>query len=275
VLRPLAEVGLAAEAIAAGELDTRIEVGADVELASLADSFNDMAAALQARIERDARFASDVSHELRSPLTTLATSISVLESRRDELSERGQAALDLLVADVHRFQTLVEDLLEISRADAGNAGLHLEEIRLGELVLHAVSSNTDAGVEIDLDAELAHVTVLADKRRLVRVLGNLVENADTHGEGVRKVAVVRAPGAGRVQIHVDDAGAGVPLEERELIFERFARGRGAHNRGGAEGAGLGLALVREHVALHGGQVWVEESSEGGSRFVVELPVLEQ
>ena len=105
-----------------------------------------MAQALQDRIERDARFASDVSHELRSPLMTLAASIEVLENQRDELPERAQAALDLLVADVDRFQQLVEDLLEISRFDAGVARLELEEVHLAELVMQAVSYATDADV---------------------------------------------------------------------------------------------------------------------------------
>ncbi|HRE03458.1 MAG TPA: histidine kinase dimerization/phospho-acceptor domain-containing protein, partial [Ilumatobacteraceae bacterium] len=113
-VRPLGGAAQAAKAIAGGRLDTRLEVTDDAHLRVLADSFNDMAAALQARVERDARFASDVSHELRSPLMTLAASVEVMNSRRDEIPERAQAALDLLAADVTRFQGLVEDLLEIS-----------------------------------------------------------------------------------------------------------------------------------------------------------------
>ena len=96
----------------------------------LASSFNDMASALQQRIERDARFASDVSHELRSPLMTLSASVEVMEARRDEMPERAQAALDLLTSDVSRFQGLVEDLLEISRFDAGAIRLHLEDLQV-------------------------------------------------------------------------------------------------------------------------------------------------
>ncbi len=116
---PLADAAQAAKAIAGGRLDTRLESTDDHDLGELSTSFNDMAAALQRRIERDARFASDVSHELRSPLMTLSASIEVLQARRDEMPERAATALDLLVADVARFQNLVEDLLEISRFDAG------------------------------------------------------------------------------------------------------------------------------------------------------------
>ena len=168
-LRPLAGVSTAATALAAGRLDTRLESSDDPDLRPIAESFNDMAQALQDRIESDARFASDVSHELRSPLMTLAASIEVMDNQRDELPERSRAALDLMVADIDRFRQLVEDLLEISRFDAGVVRLELEEVHLAELVMQAVSHSTDADVPVDLDAELAGVVVQADKRRIVRV----------------------------------------------------------------------------------------------------------
>ncbi|MDQ4129979.1 MAG: HAMP domain-containing histidine kinase, partial [Actinomycetota bacterium] len=139
VLRPLRAVGEAASSVAAGHPDLHLDVGPDPELASLANSFNDMTDALQARIHREARFASTVSHELRSPLTTLATSLEVLQARRQELPERARAALDLLGSEVDRFQNLVQDLLEISRLDAGVADPALEEVRLGEFVTHALA----------------------------------------------------------------------------------------------------------------------------------------
>ena len=111
----------------------------DHDLQLLSTAFNDMAEALQNRVERDARFASDVSHELRSPLMTLAASVEVMQARRDDMPERAQAALDLLVADVARFQGLVEDLLEISRFDAGAIRLHLEDLLVAEFVRQAVA----------------------------------------------------------------------------------------------------------------------------------------
>src|SRR5204863_9462234 len=148
----------AAEAIAGGRLDTRLEATDDRHLGVLATSCNEMAQALQDRIERDARFASDVSHELRSPLMTLSASVDVLETRRDELSERSQAALDLLAAEVGRFSQLVEDLLEISRYDAGAVRLELDEIRLAEFVMEAVrASGNGTNVPVERDSELAAV----------------------------------------------------------------------------------------------------------------------
>ncbi len=274
-LRPLTGVSNAAMALAAGHLDTRLEASDDPDLRPIAASFNDMAQALQDRIERDARFASDVSHELRSPLMTLAASVEVMDNQRDDLPERSQAALDLMVADIERFQQLVEDLLEISRFDAGVVRLEPEEVHLAELVMQAVSHSTDADVPVELDAELAGIVVQADKRRIVRVIANLIDNAAKYGGGATSVSLRQVDDG--VQIAVEDRGAGVPKEDRALIFDRFTRGSAAGRRGSSsEGVGLGLALVREHVNLHGGTVWVEDRRDGepGARFVVQLPVAE-
>ncbi|CAN5686021.1 HAMP domain-containing sensor histidine kinase [soil metagenome] len=275
-LRPLAEVSTAAEAIAGGRLDTRLEAIDDVDLAVLASSFNHMAQALEERIERDARFASDVSHELRSPLMTLAASIEVMAARREDLPERAQAALDLMVADVARFQQLVADLLEISRFDAGQARLELDEVRLAELVMQAVATSSEGDVPVDVAAELVGTVVRADKRRLVRVIANLLDNATKYGRGATAVLLDEVDGG--VHLTVEDNGPGVAPEERALIFERFSRGTGASRRSaGGAGVGLGLALVAEHVHLQGGRVWVEGRRDGapGARFVVELPVAQQ
>ncbi len=271
----------AAKAIASGNLDTRLEVTEDRDLALLTTSFNDMAAALQNRIQRDARFASDVSHELRSPLMTLSASIEVLQSRRTEMPERAQAALNLLVADVARFQTLVEDLLEISRVDAGSARMNLEEVKVAELIPNAVeAASADQHIPVTVAADVNGDTVRADKRRMVRVLANLIDNARLHGGGASMVSVEHVKGSGSghvdtVQIAVEDSGPGVPSEERTLIFERFARGASSGRRGMGDGVGLGLALVDEHVRLHGGRVWVDDRRDGqhGARFVIELPIV--
>ncbi|HKH24237.1 MAG TPA: HAMP domain-containing sensor histidine kinase [Acidimicrobiales bacterium] len=271
VLRPLSGIGQAAHAIATGKLDTRVEASDDADLAPLADSFNDMAAALEERIQRDARFASNVSHELRSPLMTLSASIEVLENQRDDMPERAKAALDLMVADVDRFRHLVEDLLEISRFDAGVMHLDLEEVRLAELVMQSVAMSTDADVPVDIDSDLAGVVVRADKRRLVRVIANLLDNAAKYGDGATRVEL-RKDGDD-VLIAVEDEGPGVPVEDRESIFYRFNRGSRAGRRMDVDGVGLGLSLVAEHVRLHGGSVWVEDRPHGreGARFVIELP----
>jgi signal transduction histidine kinase len=277
-LRPLALAGQAARSISHGRLDTRLDPDPDPDLTALAVAFNDMADALEQRIARDARFASDVSHELRSPLTTLTTAVELLYARRSELPTSATESVDLLRAEVERFQRMVLDLLEISKFDAGVAELTLEEVRPDELVRQALraarpaeaASGDRPPVEVTVSDEVAGLVVQADKRRLVQVLTNLVSNAESHGGGLAGVSLVRA-GEG-VRILVDDAGPGVREAYRTRIFERFSRGpaaAGARRDGG--GVGLGLALAAEHVHLHGGKVWVEERPGGGARFVVELP----
>jgi signal transduction histidine kinase len=271
VLRPLRGIGDAAHALATGRLETRVEASDDGDLATIADSFNDMAAAMQERIERDTRFASNVSHELRSPLMTLAASIEVLQNQRDDMPDRAKAALDLMAADIERFRQLVEDLLEISRFDAGVMHLELEEVRVDQLVIQAVTASTDVDVTVDIDSDLAGVVVKADKRRLSRVIANLLDNAAKYGDGASRVELRKHGDA--VLIAVEDNGPGVLPEDREAIFHRFNRGSSAGHRRGIDGVGLGLALVAEHIRLHGGEVWVEDRTDGqaGARFVIELP----
>lgn len=275
-VRPVGVAAQAAKAIAGGRLDTRLEPTHDPDLSVLANSFNDMAQALQTRIERDARFASDVSHELRSPLMTLSASVEVMEARRDEMPERAQAALDLLKGDVARFQGLVEDLLEISRFDAGAVRLHLEELLAAEFVRQAVAVSSLPDTPIAVTERAEQLIINGDRRRLARVIANLIDNARVHGGGQPEVTITEVVDAGddviKIRIAVEDHGAGVPEQERALVFERFARGGVAGRRAGSDGAGLGLSLVDEHVRMHGGRAWVEDRLDGepGARFVIEL-----
>jgi len=275
-VRPLGVAAHAAKAIAGGRLDTRLELTEDPDLSVLANSFNEMAAALQRRIERDARFASDVSHELRSPLMTLSASVEVMDKRRDEMPERAQAALGLLKSDVIRFQGLVEDLLEISRIDAGAERLHIEELIAAEFVRQAVAVCSMPQTPIAVSPRAEMVLINGDRRRLARVIANLIDNARLHGGGSPEISITEIDPAERpvsaIQIAIEDHGPGVPESERGLIFERFARGGVAGRRASSDGAGLGLALVDEHVRLHDGRVWVEDRLDGepGARFMIEL-----
>ena len=281
LLRPLADVSRAAGAIAGGELDTRLdEDAADPDLEDLTNSFNAMVDQLQERIEREARFNSDVSHELRSPLTTLAAAMEVLEADRDSLPNRSQRALQLLSDDVRRVQRMVGDLLEMSRADAGSVDVFLEEVNVSELVRRSVETGfghmdghgPGGPPEVRVAPAVTAWRVGVDKRRFERVMVTLMENADHYGGGVTGVAV--APGEGsRVEVTVDDAGPGIDPLERTKVFERFYRGSASGRRGTGTGTGLGLALVAEHMRVMRGEVRVDSSATGGARFVLSLPVL--
>jgi signal transduction histidine kinase len=271
VLRPLGAAGLAAEAIARGRMGTRLDDTPDPDLEVLVGSFNHMAAALESRIEQDARFASDVSHELRSPLMTLSASMEVIESRRDEVPDGPlRSAIDLMSADLARFQQLVEDLLEISRYDAGAVRLDLSEVPILELV-RAVIASQHLDVPVVTSPELLNTLVRVDKRRLSRVLANLLDNAQKYGGGPTRIEIDLVED--RVRLAVEDNGPGVPESDRQVVFNRFSRGASAGRRSaGSEGVGLGLALVSEHLRLQGGDVWVEDRPDGqpGARFVVDL-----
>ena len=197
----------------------------------------------------------------------------MLERRRNEVPERLQEPVNLLVAEIDHFRVVVEELLELSRAESGADPLRLEPVQLGELVRHVVRrSAPNARVRIDR-AVTETPALLCDKRRIERALTNLIVNAETHGGGLERVTVAR--GDGCVTITVDDRGRGVPVEERERVFDRFYRGQKSGARGTDGGAGLGLALVAEHMRILGGTVRIESPPSGpGTRAVIEIPWLE-
>jgi two-component system sensor histidine kinase MtrB len=265
-LHPLTEVTRAAGAVAAGDLTTRLEAANDADLEPIAASFNRTTEALNRRVQGDLRFASNVSHELRTPVTTLLNAVDLLRTRRQQLDVNGQQALDLLADEVARFERLVDDLLEISRTDAGGEQLLLADTDAAELVRQSLPAT--AHHLLDADPRASDLVVRVDRRRLERTISNLVQNAERHGGGLVRVAVQAAPGP-NVQIGVEDVGPGVPSDLREQIFERFSRGTASRDRTG--GVGLGLALAAQHVRLHHGRLWVEDRPGGGARFVVELP----
>lgn len=270
LLRPLSNVADAASEIATGKLGARLREENDPDLNRLAGSFNDMADAVEERISREQRFASDVSHELRSPITALTAAIEVLDARRDDLNERTQQALDVVVGQVRRFNDMVIDLLELSRIDASATDLNREPVDIVELC-DRVSHRYGYG---DLPIEVhrrAKRRADLDRVRFERILGNLLDNASNHGGGPTRIAIEPSGVKKSVQIAVEDAGPGVAAGERTRIFERFARGSAARNR---IGTGLGLALVAEHAIALGGEAWVEDRPEGGARFVVRLPTEE-
>jgi signal transduction histidine kinase len=267
-VQPLEQVAGAATRIAGGELTTRLPATDDPDLVAIVAAFNSMVDALAARIERDARFVGDVSHELRSPLTTLVTSVEVLAARRDELSPRGRQALTFVEGELGRFRRTLDDLLQLARIDGGGALESAAPVSMSALV-REVLAVTGRTVELVADPD-ADTTVTGDKLSLERAVSNLLDNADRHAGGPRSVRVARK--GDTVVVTVDDAGPGVAVEDRERIFERFARGQGAARRS-LPGAGLGLAIVAETATRHGGAAWVADAPHGGARFSLSVPAV--
>ncbi|WP_026185132.1 sensor histidine kinase [Salinispora pacifica] len=264
-LRPLTAVADAAERISAGDFTTRLAPATDPDLTRLSTSFNDMVDQLARRIERDRRFAADVSHELRSPLQTLYAAASVLTRRRGHHDERTATAAGLVADEIGRFQQLVNDLLELARTDQP---AQRESVDIAALAGEVCQSRELPESLVRPDPGMP-TEWRVDRRRTEQLLVNLLENAVRYGGG--PVAVrLSAIGATGI-IEVDDAGPGVPVADRGVIFDRFVRSRAARARGGTDGTGLGLAIVAQHATAHGGHAMVADRPGGGARFRVELP----
>ncbi|MEW2429429.1 HAMP domain-containing sensor histidine kinase [Micromonospora sp. NPDC047644] len=264
-LRPLTAVADAAERIAAGDVTARLDPATDPDLTRLSSSFNQMVDRLALRIERDRRFAADVSHELRSPLQTLAAAASVLARRREHQDERTATAAGLVADEVDRFQRLVNDLIDLARSDQP---AHRAPVDVVELARETCDAYELPGTLVRLAPDVP-ATWQVERRRVAQILTNLLDNAATYGGGPVAVRLNRDGDSGVIE--VDDDGPGVPVEDREAIFDRFVRGRAAHTRGAGDGTGLGLALVAQHAAAHAGQVTVADRPGGGACFRVTLP----
>ncbi|MDQ4115508.1 MAG: MtrAB system histidine kinase MtrB [Actinomycetota bacterium] len=279
VVRPVRQAAEVAERFAGGNLGERMPVRGEDEVARLAESYNEMAAGLAAQIKQleefgalQRRFTSDVSHELRTPLTTVRMAADVLYASRDELLPALRRSSELLVTELDRFESLLADLLEISRLDAGVAELGAERVDLAGVVDRAVDAvrgvAADSGTELVLtlpDGEY----VEADPRRVERIVRNLVANAVDHGEG-RPVEVTLAGDVEAVAVLVRDHGVGLRPGEADLVFNRFWRAEESRARRSG-GTGLGLSISVEDARLHGGwlQAWGEPGH--GSAFRLTLP----
>ncbi|WP_017623025.1 sensor histidine kinase [Nocardiopsis chromatogenes] len=271
VLRPVRDLRDTARRLADGDLGARTAPQGADELAALTSTVNEMAASLQAsmaqmeRMRADARrFASDVSHELRTPLSTLTAVVDVLASEAEEMEADDRESVELAVAETRRLVRLVEDLMEVSRFDAGSADLRLEEADAAEAVRDCLRARgwTD---RVAVEAE-GRVGLRADRRRLDVIVANLVGNALRHGAPPVRVHV--AADGDEVRIEVDDGGPGLSEDVLPRVFDRFSKGDAARTR--SPGSGLGLAIALENARLHGGDLTAENTG-GGAQFVLRLP----
>jgi two-component system sensor histidine kinase MtrB len=280
VVAPVRTAAETSERLAAGELDIRIPVHGDDVIATLARSFNGMAASLQRQITRLAtlsqvqqRFVSDVSHELRTPLTTIRLAGDVLYDSRSDFDPTTARTVELLHTQVQRFELLLADLLEMSRYDAGAVEMDVEPtnlVRLAEDAMEAVSSLASAkGSELRLVAPGGYFQAEVDSRRIRRILTNLLGNAIDHGEG-KPIVVYIDSDETAVAVAVRDYGVGMTPESVERVFDRFWRADPSRQRT-TGGSGLGLAISLEDAALHGGWLEVWSAPGDGSCFRLTLP----
>lgn len=280
VVTPVRMAAGIAERLSAGRLQERMKVTGEDDIARLGEAFNKMAQSLQLKIQQledlsrmQRRFVSDVSHELRTPLTTVRMAADVIHDARVDFDPVTARSAELLADQLDRFETLLADLLEISRFDAGAAALEAEAIDLREVVRRVVSGAEPLaerkGTTIRVVGDQQPVVAEADARRVERVLRNLVVNAVEHGEG-RDVVVKLASAGGAVAVAVRDYGVGLKPGEATRVFSRFWRADPARART-TGGTGLGLSIALEDARLHGG--WLQSWGEpgGGSQFRLTLP----
>jgi two-component system, OmpR family, sensor histidine kinase MtrB len=277
VLQPVRTLAAAAERVAEGDLDVRLEPSGDDELASLATTFNGMTANLGQSVQelrrletRARRFASDVSHELRTPLAAMTAVTDVLSAETEGMSPNAARAARLVVTETEHLRLLVNDLIEMSRFDAGTAALDVDVLDIATVV--------DACLALRGWTDIVHTSVPAgmaaalDRRRFDIALANVVGNAVRYGAApVDVTAASRQDGARLwLNVTVTDCGPGLPPDALPHVFERFYKADAARTR--SEGSGLGLAIALENVRLHGGTLEAANRSAGGAMFTMRLPM---
>ncbi|MCW6006983.1 HAMP domain-containing histidine kinase [Micromonospora sp. CPCC 205371] len=281
VVNPVRVAARTAQRLSAGLLDQRMAVNGEDDLAQLAAAFNQMATNLQRQIVRleemsrlQRRFTSDVSHELRTPLTTVRMAADLIFAGRDDFDPAVARSAELLQAELDRFESLLTDLLEISRFDAGFAMLDAEPTDLVPVVRRVVDRLAGvadrAGVTIDLNLPDTPVIAEVDPRRVERVLRNLVGNAVEHSEG-KPVRVTLGVDESAVAMTVRDHGVGLKPGEEKLVFNRFWRADPSRARQ-TGGTGLGLSISLEDARLHGGWLEAWGAPGQGAQFRLTLPV---
>ncbi|HIW96222.1 MAG TPA: HAMP domain-containing histidine kinase [Candidatus Corynebacterium gallistercoris] len=279
---PVRTASRIAERFAAGHLRERMVVDGKDEVASLAISFNDMAEKLSTQIRNleefgslQRQFTSDVSHELRTPLTTVRMAADLIHDNADNLDPMTRRASELMNKELDRFETLLGDLLEISRHDAGVANLSAEKVDIRGAVrstlaqVRAIAEEVGTSFNVDLPEEQVQVEI--DSRRVERILRNLLANAVDHSEG-KPIDVTMAVDDAAVAITVVDDGVGLKPGEAELVFNRFWRSDPSRERR-TGGTGLGLAIAKEDALLHGGDLEASGEPGRGSCFRLTLPLI--
>ncbi|MCK5212458.1 MAG: HAMP domain-containing histidine kinase, partial [Dehalococcoidia bacterium] len=268
--RPVHRMTLAVAALAEGNYDQRVPEAGPTELRRLGAAFNDMAARVKLSQQRLRDFVADVSHELKSPLTSIGGfAQALLDGTAEDEATRTRAA-EIIRDESRRVASQVDELLDLSRVQSGQVVMSFQDISVFELVglcgeLLGVRAK-EMGVCLDLDVPL-HLRIMGDADRLERVVNNLIDNALKHSpRGGRICIVAREVGQECVELAVSDEGPGIPGDNLDLVFDRFYQGTGVRT-----GAGLGLAIAREIMHAHGGAIRAENGLKKGAVFTMRLP----
>ena len=270
LLKPVLALGAGTRALAAGDYESRLDAGRRDELGRLAEDFNHLAATLQNHRDARRRWGADIAHELRTPLSVLRGEIQALQ---DGVRVSTLVALDLFNTECKQLNNLIEDLYQLSLADAGALEYRFERIDLGELVREALEAQrracTDAGLALE-EAVAEGIEIRGDARRLTQLVDNLIANARRYTDAPGRIRVELARTRDGTRLVVEDTAPGVPAHALPRLFERLYRVESSRSRA-AGGAGLGLAICRAIVEAHGGRIDAAPSSLGGLRIVTDLP----
>ena len=280
VIRPVREAARVAEQFTSGDLNQRMQVTRQDEIATLGNSFNEMAASIQQQIMRlenlsrvQQRFVSDVSHELRTPLTTLRMASEVIYSSRNNFDPQVSRSAELLVGNIERFERLLEDLLEVSRFDAEVAILEPTDFNLISLISRSIEDlelvAKENGTKISFTPDASEILITADARRVERILRNLLNNAVDHADS-KPIDVYLEYNENDVAVAVRDYGVGIDENSLLRVFDRFWRADPSRSRVRG-GTGLGLSIALEDARLHNGELEVWARPGHGAHFVLTLP----
>ena len=270
VLRPLSEMAGAARAVAAGNYGARARISSRDEVGQLGQDFNRMAESLDRLEHLRKRMVADVAHELRTPLTNIR---GYLEALRDGVMPPSAATFGIIEQEIHRLMRLVEDLLQLARADAAGSHMELQEVALREVVNEVLETYrgrlAEKGIAHEVEIGAGSEQVVADRDKLMQMVGNLVDNAWQYTPPGGQLRLRTERDAAGVRVTLANTGEGIAAEDLPFVFERFYRGDRSRSRESG-GAGIGLAIVKELAEAHHGQVGAA-SDDGATRFWFRLP----
>lgn len=271
---PLANIMAAADAVAEGDLSTRVQESGTREFRRLARSFNRMAAELESADRQRRSLTADVAHELRTPLHILQGD---LEGLQDGVYQPTPGHIEAMLDETRMLSRLVEDLQTLSLAEAGQLPLRLEPVDVRELLSDVSTSfsgameNSGIDMQVEIEGEPGAMTISGDVERLDQVLSNLLGNALRHTPAGGRILLRAGAVPTGVQIIVSDTGEGIPPEDLPHVFDRFWRADRSRKRGRGTGSGLGLAISKQFVQAHGGEISVESEPGQGTSFTIQLP----